>query len=540
MFAGLATLIKLILRRDRVKLPVWTICFVVFLLWMIPLLSDMYGDAASLEALYQTLSANAAGIFLTGTMDTPTFGALMTIETLLWWGLAIAFLNILLVVRHTRQNEEMGAQELVQSCRVGRGTSLMAVLIVALLANFVIAIGLGVGMSLMSDAWTSNQAWLYAVTMGLFGMVWAGLAAIVVQLVESARSARGILVGLVGLTFLIRGVGDFLGTKDAGALIQPEWMSSLSPFGWAQATRALTFPDWLPILLPIICIIVSVAVAFFLLHRRDLGAGILPSRKGRSHASTLRKTPLGFAWYVQRNVFIGWFAGVMIFVGVIGLLVPEMSRMFDTSDAAKRLIESIGGAGAMIPAFLSTMLTLTAIAVTGYIVQGLSKLRSEEANGYVENLLATRLSRIKWLAQHAGIVLAGGILMLALSGVILGTATNIWTEYTVDVWSYMLAGLSYVPVLLAFAGAFILLFGVLPRMAGAMIWTYYGFVAFVTWIGPILGLDEWIMNISIMQHFASAPAQGVEAAPLIIATTGGIVAVILGMVAWRNRNLVSD
>ena len=64
MFTGLFSLIKLIFRRDRVKLPVWIICFTLFLLWMIPLLKEMYADAETMNTLYQTFALNPAGIFL--------------------------------------------------------------------------------------------------------------------------------------------------------------------------------------------------------------------------------------------------------------------------------------------------------------------------------------------------------------------------------------------------------------------------------------------------------------------------------------------
>ena len=81
--AGLWTMIRLILRRDRVKLPLWIGGIVVTLVAMIPLLRNVYGDAASLAGVYAGISSNPAGLFMTGPMDGPTFSAFMTIETLL-------------------------------------------------------------------------------------------------------------------------------------------------------------------------------------------------------------------------------------------------------------------------------------------------------------------------------------------------------------------------------------------------------------------------------------------------------------------------
>ena len=540
MFAGLTTLVKLIFRRDRVKLPVWIFCFTLFLLWMVPMLQNIYGDQESLTTLYQTFATNPAGIFLVGFMDSPTFGAFMTIETLLWWGLAIAFLNILLVVRHTRQNEEIGAQELIQSCRVGRSTGLVAVLLVALLTNTLITIVLGFGMTLLGgDYWGADQAWLYAINFGLFGLVWASITVIVVQLVDSARSAIGILAAIVGGAFMLRGIGDFMGTVGPNGLIQPAWFSLLSPFGWMQAARPLTFPEWGPTLIPIVFILIATPIAFLLMHGRDIGAGIFPSRKGRARASKFRKTPLGLTWYLQKNIFTGWFIGIMILVLTVGSLTAEMSRIFDTSDAVRKVIESIGGTGALIPAFLSAMLALATLGIIGYIVQGLGKLRNEEASGHVEHLLATKLSRTKWLALHITIVLAGGLIMLVASGSVLALCTNIATDYNVSVLEYALAGLSYFPILLAFTGAYLLIFGVVPRVVGTIIWAYYGFVAFATWIGPMLDFPAWAMSISIVHHFPSPPVDEIAVVPIIAFAIAAVAASALGITAWRNRDLAT-
>ncbi|MCL2281031.1 hypothetical protein FWC31_04120, partial [Candidatus Saccharibacteria bacterium] len=239
---GTWNLIKLILRRDRVKLPVWILSLTGVLLYMIPILKGTYAAPETLATLHQQFSAVPAGLFLTGPMDLASFGSLFTLETVLWWGIMIAFMNTLFVARHTRQNEEMGAQELILSGRVHRSASLSATLLVALLMNVVMAALMGFGMGALYDGWGNGSVALYAVSMGLFGFVWAAIAAILVQLFESVRTANAMAAILVGVTFLLRGVGDFLGQLGANGTIQAAWPSWLSPFGWNQATRSLTFP----------------------------------------------------------------------------------------------------------------------------------------------------------------------------------------------------------------------------------------------------------------------------------------------------------
>lgn len=539
MLTGTSKLIKLILRRDRVKLPVWIFCVTLSLLCMIPLLQSVYGDQNSLNTLYQTFSTNPAGVFLTGPIDEPTFGALFTIETLLWWGLGIAFMNTLLIVRHTRQNEEIGAQELILSGQVHRGTSLVAALVVAFGLNLITTIGIGIGMTLLANSWSTSQAWLYALSLGLFGFAWAAIAGVIAQFVENTRGTNGILAGLIGIMFILRGIGDFTGETDAQGLLQPNWPSYLSPFGWLEATRSLTFPQWWPLIIPAVFSVVAVGVAFVLLSRRDVGAGILPARKGKPRASALLKTPLGITWHLQKNIFIGWLVATMVMVVTIGALVPEMTSIYETSQSMMDLITSMGGTGAIIPAFLSAMLSITVLMVAAYAIQGLSKLRSEEVSGHLENLLATKLSRLKWLSLHSLVVLIGSILMLALTGFVLALTVVLVSDYSINLWQYTLAALSYAPMILAFIGGYILLFGFLPRTVSLVLWIYFGFVVFMTWIGPLLKLGQRVMDLSIMTHISAAPAESITTGPLILMTGIAVVCTLLGSFAWRQRNLTA-
>lgn len=538
MFTGMWTLIKLILRRDRVKLPVWILAIILSLISMVPLLRDVYGSTEELLTLNQTFGVNPAGLFLTGPMDMPTFGALFTIETVLWWGLAVAFMNTMFIVRHTRQNEEMGAQELLLSGRVHRATGLLSALAVAFAANLLLVMGIGSGLAAVHSDWGTADVWLYAVAMGLFGFVWAVLAAVAVQFVESARSANGLLAGLIGAAFLLRGIGDFVGKADANGLIQAAWPSSFSPFGWMQMTRSLTVPEWWPLIIPAVFSVIAVPIAFFLLSKRDVGAGILPARKGHARASMMLRTSLGLTWRLQKNVFIGWLLGVLAMVGTIGALVPEMSHVYESSEEMKSLITAMGGSGALVPAFLSAMLSIIILMVLAYAVHALGRLRSEESNGHLENLLATKLSRFKWIGLHTGVTLAGGTAMLAISGAILAVCVNLASDVTADAWEYTVAGLSYFPVLALFVGAYVLLFGIMPRIAGLVVWVYFGFVVFMSWLAPLLKLDEWVTDLSPMSHVAAAPAESIKSEPLLVMTAIALALLAAGVLSWRQRNLL--
>lgn len=538
--AGVWQLTKLILRRDRIKLPVWILGVTGSLIAMVPLLKSVYNDDAELMTIYQAFGTNPAGLMLTGPMDAPTFGGMMMIETGLWWAMAVVFMNTLFIVRHTRQNEEMGAQELLLSGRAHRAAGLVAALIVAFVMNLIVAVAVAIGLSSLEHSWSMESAWLYGITLGLFGFAWAAIASLVSQLAQTTRLANGILAGLMGAAFLLRGIGDYMGTGDSAGLLQPAWQSLISPFGWLQATRALTFPDWQPLWALGLFSIMAICLAFLLLGRRDVGAGLLPVKAGHSHAGALLISPFGLTWKLQKNVFFGWFIGVFTMVATVGMLVPQMSNVYESNENMLRMIAAMGGAGAIVPSFLSAMLSLVALMVAAYALHALSRLWNEESSGRLENLLACGTSRYNWLLKHFVVVTFGSLIMLTVAGWALAVFVNSNSAgYTANVGEYIMAGASYFPVVMLFACLYVLLFGLLPRAASLTTWLYYGFVVFMTWLGPLLQLGSNITSFSVMEHIATPPVSEVSWDALGVLLLVAFAMLTVGLLAWRQRNLTS-
>lgn len=540
MFHGVKTLVQLILRRDRLKLPLWTLGIVASLLSMVPLLQQTYGDEKSLGTLYQTFSLNSAGLFLTGPMNMPTLGGLMTIETLIWWGLIIAFVNTFFITRHTRHNEEIGAQELILSGQTHRSSALTSSLLVAAALNIVIGLSLGLGLSLFGDIWGNGSGWLYGFGMAVFGILWASIAAIVVQLVQSGRSANSLLAGLVGLGFLLRGIGDFMGTTASNGILQPSWVSLLSPFGWLQRSNPLTAPNWAALIAPILISALFILVAYTLLSRRDIGLGILPARLGKKRATALLKAPFGLSIYLQRNIFIGWSFGILSMAAVIGLLVSSMTKVYGSSENLKAMITSMGGEGALVPSFLSAMLSILAIMTASYLVHGISRQRSEEVSGHLENLLSTRLSRLRWSLSHILITLISGLVLLALTGSIMAICVNISSDFTVSILDYALAGVAFFPALLFFAGLYMLCFGLIPRLSGMVAWLYFGIAIFMSWLAPLLQIDDKYMRISVFHHIPSLPLEAFDWPKITVIVLISLLAILVGLAFFRRRNIISS
>ena len=82
-------------------------------------------------------------------MNYETIGSLFAHEMLLFTAIAVAIMNILLVGRSTRADEEDGRVELIRSLPVGRLAYLNGAMIVVVLTNVLLAVLIGAGISVL-------------------------------------------------------------------------------------------------------------------------------------------------------------------------------------------------------------------------------------------------------------------------------------------------------------------------------------------------------------------------------------------------------
>ena len=145
---GTRTLVRFALRRDRVRLPVWVLSAGLLTVYSVVALQEVYPDA---EARQQraALMENPAAIMLGGPgfgVRDYTIGAMVANELGLTVMVVAAIMSVLLVVRHTRAEEEAGRADLVRAGAVGRRAQLTATLVVVALADLAVAAVLAAGL----------------------------------------------------------------------------------------------------------------------------------------------------------------------------------------------------------------------------------------------------------------------------------------------------------------------------------------------------------------------------------------------------------
>src|SRR5690606_23353 len=137
LFDGTGTLIRFVLRRDRLRLPIWLVSFAAISAISALAFVGLYQNAEERQAMAETMR-NPAMTAMVGPgygLDNYTVGAMTAHEMLLMTAVVVGLMNILLVIRHTRTDEEDGRIELVRSLPVGRLSNLSSTLLVMAGAN---------------------------------------------------------------------------------------------------------------------------------------------------------------------------------------------------------------------------------------------------------------------------------------------------------------------------------------------------------------------------------------------------------------------
>ncbi|MEU9387488.1 ABC transporter permease, partial [Streptomyces sp. NPDC048279] len=138
--SGTGTLLRFALRRDRVTTPVWIAVNALMVLSMPNTLKTLYGTESERTDLVRQLQTNASFRALIGPLHDTSLGGLTAWRVGVYAGLLAAVTGLLVVVRHTREEEESGRAELLASGAVGRRAALTAALLAAAVANGVLAL----------------------------------------------------------------------------------------------------------------------------------------------------------------------------------------------------------------------------------------------------------------------------------------------------------------------------------------------------------------------------------------------------------------
>ena len=518
--AGVPSLLRLALRRDRVRLSVWVAVLTLMMVYAPNAIKMAYPEEAQRLARVN-LMKTPAGIMLSG----PSFGgnetdlgAMMANELMLTLIVATSILSILTVIRHTRAEEESGIAELVLSSVVGRYARTYAALILVGGVNGVLAVAMTLAMSATGFALVDTAAMCLGIT-GV-AMVFGAVAAVTAQLWRQARTATGAAMASLALAALIRGIGDVI--NNSGSTL-----SWFSPIAWAQQMRSFVDLRWWPFALLVALTIGLMALATWLESRRQYDDGNIPSTGERPNARPI-KTVFGLHITLQRGQTIGWSVGLFLAGSAFGSMTKSLLDAAKDNPVLARVLTAQGNDGVY-----TTMTQFLAAAATAYVVGAVLRVYNDEESGLGEAVLARAVSRWRWLLTAVASALVGSTVLLFFAGLGNGLGAGITLGEPGTIVRLTLAGLAYVPAMAVLAGVAALAVAVRHAWIG---WLAVTFVAVSLYLGALLRLPHWLIGLSPIGR-TTVPTDF----PAIALTVMVVVAAALTLCAgwiYRSRDAV--
>ena len=530
-FAGTGQLSKLAFRRDGVVLPACVFGIAALLAITARDLKVLYPTAAMRLAVAASAGENPALRLLLGRLNGTSVGAFVAARWGVWGAAFAVLLTILIVVRHTRADEEAGRLELVGSAAVGRQAPLTAALMAAATANVAIAL-LTLPVAIGAEAAAGGLGGARAVHRRVRAGVRRGGRRRRAAGGDRAgrprhrdRRARGRLRNARGGRF-----------RSAGG----SWLSWVSPLGWVELTRAFGSAGerWWVLTLPLAASAVLAAAAFLLAAWRDHSAGLLPDRPGRAAASGLLRGPFGLAWRLQWPVLAAWLAAFVFAFAAFGAGANGIGSIIGGSAVLRRYLLRVGYQATVIDAYLSALMLIAGLAAAVYSTSAVLRLRTEETGNLAEPVLSAATGRIRWALSHISVAVGGACLLLTAAGLSTGLSYGILTgSVSTQLPKLLGAASARLPAAMVLAAVAVLLFGLLPWESTALAWTAVALAGVIAVFGPPLQWPTWMMDISPFTQIPKLPGGTVSAEPLLWLCAVALTIGAVGLVGLRRRDL---
>ncbi|MGV1005584.1 MAG: ABC transporter permease [Candidatus Nanopelagicales bacterium] len=524
--AGTATMIRLMIRRNRVRLAVWWVSLVGLFAYVLVYYRDIFDTQQALDDFAKVSDVPAIKA-ITGLAAAPnTLGGAVWTKIWMTCALSLALGVVFLVTRNGRADEETGRTELLRSRMLGLHAGSVASWIVT--AGLCVAVGVGVALASAVGGLDPQGAGITGslvtgASLAGVGMIGIGVGAVAGQVASTSRGANGLGSAVLGVFYLMRMIGDLGDGRMAWA----------SPIGWGQQMQPWGADRWWPLGLLLLFTGGLLALSLVLEGRRDLGSGLLPERAGRAAAPSRYATPFGLGVRLQRGPIIGWFITIVLSAYMLGSVVEAMTDLM--SDAGAPVSTIVKGSG--IDALLSMLIAMIAMLTTAFAIQSAVSLRADEASGILEPQLAGSLSRLRWALGRLAIPAVGSALLLLVAGATMGASYGQFVGDSGQVGRLALAALVYWPAVMVFVGISVALFGWVPRLAVALTWGVLAAMWVVLLVGEALRLPEWLMNLLPFSATPYVPLYPLRWMPLTLLALAAIALTAVGLRRYQQRDI---
>ena len=522
---GAIGLVRANLRRDRIRIGVWIAGITAMVGVSAQSVKALFPTQADLDAAAASSDNPAIVAFQGPPYGLDTVGGQIAFQIGAPGLVLVGLMALLQTGRLTRTEEEAGRLELVRSLPVGRHAPTLAAGVVV--GAMCLAVGVLTAGALVALGLPTAGSVCFGLGYTAVGAVFMAVTLVTAQMSENPRVANGVAGLVLGASFILRAIGD------AG----DNALSWLSPIGWSQQTRPFADERWWPFLISFGVTAVLFVAATKLEDHRDLGAGLVAPKAGADRAAPRFASPFALALRLQRGSVAAWAGGTAALALVYGGLTSAIESFIDDNPQLEDFFTQSGGdIGDITSSYLATSAQVTALIGSGYVIQSVLRLRSEETRERTEPVLATATSRWRYWLGHLAVAVGGAVAVLVLSGVVLGASAAAVMGDGALLGDGFAAVLAYLPAVLVMAGVPALVVGVVPKFSVAA-WAMLMVTFVVSFFGTLLDLPGWVLGISPFDHVAAVPVETLSAASVAGLTAVAAALLGVGAVAYRRRDI---
>lgn len=128
------------------------------------------------------------------------------------------------------------------------------------------------------------------------------------------------------------------------------------------------------------------------------------------------------------------------------------------------------------------------------------------------------------------------MVVVAVGGLGVGISYSMTGGATSDIGRMTALSLAYAPASLLLAALGVLLVGWGPRASGAA-WAGVAVCFVIGWLGGLLDLPGWVVDLSPFSHVPAVPSQELTAPPLLLLSALTATAVAAGYLGFRRRDI---
>ena len=440
----------------------------------------------------------------------------------------------LAVTKLLRGDEEAGRWSLVLAGETSPEPAMVAALAgvavaigVVAVETFVLTLLTGLNATI---TFRVGSALVFAASVTLPALVMAAVAAVCCQLGGTRRLATAMTMGVLGLAFVLRMVGD------SGPGLK--WVLWTTPFGWAETMHPFTTNELLPLAVGLVVTAALAGAAASMAARRDVGAGLVSTSSSRP----LRRAGLGSSLALTARLsaptLAGWAMGITALSFMFGVISKPVADALADSAASQTMLDRFGAAGTGPVQYLGLVFLMSGAVLALLPASAISSARGEEETGRLATITAARVTRASWLTGR----IAVAALAVAAGGVISGLAT--WAgarsqDVEVRLGDLLEAGVNVIPAALLVLGVGAVALALVPRVASVMTYAVVAWSLLADLIGSLARPFHFLKPVSVFHFNSMAPAEAPDWPALALLTVAAVATSAVALLIFERRDLAS-